>query len=74
LARRGKLASLRDLTFFRIATRGFFKYAGDVFGLTRQQLNALGVVIFLLLTGWAVKAWRTAHPPPAAEPAGLSEP
>ncbi len=23
----------------------------------------LGVVLLLLVTGWAVKAWRTAHPP-----------
>jgi len=34
--------------------------------LTRQQQLVLGVVLLLLLTGWAVKAWRAAHPPPAA--------
>jgi hypothetical protein len=35
--------------------------------LTRQQQNALVLVILLLLTGWVVKAWRTAHPPAQAE-------
>jgi len=39
--------------------------------LTKQQQTFLCVVLLLLLTGWAVKAWRTAHPPvaPAAAPA-----
>lgn len=39
--------------------------------LTRQQQHALVAVLLLLLTGWAVKAWRTAHPPapaPQAQP------
>jgi hypothetical protein len=31
--------------------------------LTRQQQLFLCAVLLLLLTGWAVKAWRTAHPP-----------
>jgi len=31
--------------------------------LTRQEQLVLGVVVGLLLVGWAVKAWRTAHPP-----------
>lgn len=35
-------------------------------GLTRQQRQALYVVFLLLLLGWAVKAWRTAHPPTVA--------
>jgi hypothetical protein len=35
--------------------------------LTRQQQFVLCVVVFLLLLGMAVKAWRTAHPFP--EPA-----
>jgi len=26
--------------------------------LTRQEQIALGLIIFLLLTGWAVKSWR----------------
>ncbi|HVU28064.1 MAG TPA: hypothetical protein VHG71_10065 [Verrucomicrobiae bacterium] len=34
--------------------------------LTRQEQLFLCVVLGLLLTGWAVKAYRTAHPPSAA--------
>jgi len=34
--------------------------------LTKQQQTFLCVVLLLLLTGWAVKAWRTAHPPTPA--------
>lgn len=36
--------------------------------LTKQEQFVLSVVILLLLTGWAVKTYRTAHPPgpPAA--------
>lgn len=30
--------------------------------LTKQQQLVICVVIFLLLTGWAVKAYRQAHP------------
>jgi hypothetical protein len=32
-------------------------------GLTKQEQLVLCVVLGLLLTGWAVKTWRTAHPP-----------
>jgi hypothetical protein len=39
--------------------------------LTRQEQWVLGIVFGLLLTGWAVKAYRTAHPP--AAPVPLSE-
>ena len=35
--------------------------------LTKEQQKVLCVILFLLLTGLAVKTWRTAHPPqPAA--------
>ena len=34
-----------------------------MFKLTKQQQLFLCVVLLLLLTGWAAKAWRTAHPP-----------
>ena len=34
--------------------------------LTKQEQLVLCVVLGLLLTGWAVKTWRTAHPPTAA--------
>lgn len=31
--------------------------------LTRQQRRVLAAVTLILLCGWAVKAWRQAHPP-----------
>jgi predicted metal-binding membrane protein len=30
--------------------------------LTTQERRVIAVVVGLLLLGWAVKAWRTAHP------------
>jgi len=43
---------------------------GAMVHLTRQERWVLCAVLALLLTGWAVKAYRTAHPPtPAAETA-----
>jgi len=33
--------------------------------LTKQEQLVLCVVLGLLLLGWAVKAYRTAHPPAA---------
>jgi hypothetical protein len=36
-----------------------------MFRLTRQQQLFLCTALFLLLLGWIVKAWRTAHPPSA---------
>jgi hypothetical protein len=35
-------------------------------GLTKQEQLVLCIVLGLLLTGWAVKTWRAAHPPAAA--------
>jgi ABC-type transport system involved in cytochrome c biogenesis permease subunit len=40
--------------------------------LTPQERWVLTLVLTLLLIGWAVKAWRTAHPPPA--PRALAQP
>ena len=34
-----------------------------MFNLTRQQQLFLCSIVLLLVLGWAVKAWRTAHPP-----------
>ena len=40
--------------------------------LTKQEQWVLLVVMGLLLTGWAVKVYRAAHPPAAAvQPAKL---
>jgi len=33
-----------------------------MFKLTRQQQLFLCTMLFLLVLGWIVKAWRTAHP------------
>lgn len=39
--------------------------------LTRLELMIVCVIVGLLLTGWAVKTYRTAHPPAAGgQPAG----
>ena len=36
--------------------------------LTKEQQKVLCMILLLLLTGLAVKTWRTAHPPaPAAQ-------
>jgi len=57
-----------------------FGYIKRVNRLTKQELWVLCVVVGLLLTGWAVKAYRTAHPTmtgqtdgptPVAQPAKL---
>jgi len=32
--------------------------------LTKQEQLVLCIIVGLLLTGWAVKAYRTAQPPP----------
>jgi hypothetical protein len=45
--------------------RDFFRYIIPVNRLTKQEQMFLIIVLGLLLTGWAVKAYRTAHPPPA---------
>lgn len=37
-------------------------YIGGVKFLTKQEQIVLCLVMILLLTGWAVKAYRTAHP------------
>ena len=41
-------------------------YITTVNWLTKQEQRVLIVVMGLLLTGWAVKAYRAAHPPAAA--------
>jgi hypothetical protein len=42
-----------------------FNIFGPVNRLTKQEQLVLCIVLGLLLTGWAVKAYRTAHPPVA---------
>jgi len=43
-----------------------FHYIACVKRLTKQEQLVLCIVLGLLLTGWAVKTWRTAHPPAMA--------
>jgi hypothetical protein len=38
------------------------RYISRVNGLTKQEQTVLIIVLGLLLTGWAVKFYRTAHP------------
>jgi hypothetical protein len=38
------------------------RYIIPVKSLTKQEQLVLCIVLGLLLTGWAVKTWRTAHP------------
>jgi hypothetical protein len=42
---------------------GFVKLLGAVSFLSREQRWVLAIIALLLLTGWAVKAYRAAHPP-----------
>jgi hypothetical protein len=51
-----------------VAKRRAFDQSGAVPYLTKQQQWVLCVVLGLLLLGWAVKAWRTAHPPLVSVP------
>ncbi len=41
-------------------------YISSTNWMTKQERLVLQVVIALLLTGWAVKSYRTAHPPIAS--------
>ena len=41
-------------------------YIAPVKFLTKQEQLALFLIFVLLLTGWAVKTWRAAHPAAAA--------
>jgi hypothetical protein len=47
----------------RLAETKSASYITDVNYLTKQEQLFLIVVLGLLLTGWAVKWYRTAHPP-----------
>jgi hypothetical protein len=42
-----------------------FRYLVPVNRLTKQEQLVLCIVLGLLLTGWAVKTYRAAHPPAA---------
>ena len=48
----------------RIVSPARLCYSWGMNRLTKQEQLVVCVVLGLLLTGWAVKAWRTAHPAP----------
>jgi hypothetical protein len=47
-----------------VAVHRFYRYISPVNRLTKQEQLVLCIVLGLLLTGWAVKSYRTAHPAP----------
>ena len=47
-----------------------FRYIVPVNRLTKQEQLVLCIVLGLLLTGWAVKTYRAAHPPTGRDPGG----
>jgi len=52
-----------------VAVTQLSRYIVGVNRLTKQEQWVLCIVLGLLLTGWAVKTYRTAHPPaPAGAP------
>ena len=46
----------------RLAEIALFRYIALMNRLTKQEQMVLCIVLGLLLTGWAVKTYRTAHP------------
>lgn len=48
----------------KIARSQAVDYLDAMFNLTKQQQLFLCSVLFLLMLGWTVRAWRTAHPGP----------
>jgi hypothetical protein len=59
----------RDTTF--LAGTHFSHYIIGVNRLTKQEQLVLCIVLGLLLTGWMVKAYRTAHPAGTKHSEGL---
>ena len=47
---------------FQIVETAAFVYVGRVNRLTKHEQLVLCIMVFLLLLGWTVKAYRTAHP------------
>jgi hypothetical protein len=57
--------ALRRFWRFNCCRLSFFRYITRVNRLTKQEQLVLCIVLGLLLTGWAVKTYRTARPPAA---------
>ncbi|HET7624914.1 MAG TPA: hypothetical protein VFM25_06570 [Verrucomicrobiae bacterium] len=52
-----------NLFMVEIAANSVFNYFAAMTYLTRQEKKVLCAVLGLLLVGWMVKVYRTAHPP-----------
>jgi hypothetical protein len=50
----------------QLAETDLSDYIARVNGLTKQEQTVLIIVLGLLLVGWAVKLYRTSHPPAPA--------
>jgi hypothetical protein len=57
----------------QLAENELCRYIAGMNWLTKQEQLVLGLVVGLLLTGWAVKTYRAAHPAAAVavQPAKL---
>jgi hypothetical protein len=60
----GNFATVTDRRYRNAVVAGtlLFCYIIPVNRLTKQEQLVLCVILGLLLTGWAVKTYRTAHP------------
>jgi len=56
------LPGLKILLVARLAEPTMCSYITTVNWLTKQEQLVLCLILGLLLTGWAVKAYRNAHP------------
>jgi hypothetical protein len=54
------------LAHFLIVKTGADGMLSDVNRLTKQEQLVLCIIVGLLLLGWTVKVYRTAHPPSLA--------
>ena len=60
------------LPFALLAENAFCHYIARVNHLTKQEWLVLCIVSGLLVTGWCVKVYRTAHP--VAAPVQIAKP
>jgi hypothetical protein len=63
----GNFTTVTDRRYSKaiVAMAPWFRYLVPVNRLTKQEQLVLCIVLGLLLTGWAVKTYRAAHPPAA---------
>jgi|GEM_PF-607222 len=56
----------------KVAMTADFGYIATMNCLTKQEQLVLCIVVGLLLTGWAVKTYRAAHPPTGTQPGEIA--